>query len=162
MKDVITLENIFKQIGFLGPYLLFIYSLYVLRFKTNYLTVYCIGYVINIVLNSILKGIIKHPRPSVNKEILNILENADKYVPFNNYGMPSGHAQISFFTVAYLYMVTKNKKILIFTSILSLITLAQRVYTQKHSIMQVLVGSLVGFFMGFLFYVYGYELIRNQ
>lgn len=158
----VILENIFKQIGFLGPYILFVFSLYILRFKTNYLTIYCIGYVVNIILNCVLKGIIRDPRPSSNKTVLNILENADKYIPYNNYGMPSGHAQIVFFTVAYLYMVTKSEKILAFTSILSFITLIQRVYTLKHSLLQVLIGSFIGVFMGFLFYFYGYQIIKNQ
>ncbi len=156
------IEPIFKHIGFLGPYILFVYSLFVLRSKPNYLAIYSIGFVLNFILNTLLKGIIKEPRPSTNKEIIAIMDQAGKYIPFDNYGMPSGHAQMAFFSVAYLYMVTKNVKVLLLSSAIAIITILQRVYTGRHSVLQILVGGVIGSIVGYLFYLYGEKIIKNR
>ncbi len=153
--------ELFKHVGILGPFILFFYSLFILRFKQNYLAIYCIGYILNMIINTILKGLIKDPRPS-NKQPTHILEQAGKHIPFDAYGMPSGHAQIAFFTVSYLYMVTKNVNVLLLCSIISILTILQRVYNNRHTVAQVLVGSIIGSIFGYLFYLYGEKIIKKR
>lgn len=156
------IEKIIYNIGVSAPYFIFIFSLYILRLKNNYLSIYCIGYVINIILNILLKFIIKEPRPLQDKMLYNIFNELDKHVPFNSYGMPSGHAQLTAYTLTYLYLVTKSMSVLCFTLFLISITIFQRVLSKKHSIKQVLVGTIIGIGLGYFFYKYANKLIRDR
>ena len=156
------IENFIYHLGVSGPYIIFIYALYVLRNKNNYLSIYCVGFVINIIINSLLKAIIRQPRPSYNKPEINIIDALGKYPPFNVYGMPSGHAQLTAFTFYYLFLVTKNIQIVLITFLLILITGYQRVLSMKHTLLQVFVGTILGLLFGYIFYRYADFLIKNR
>ena len=156
------IENVIYHLGVSGPYIIFIYALYVLRNKNNYLSVYCIGFVINIIINLLLKAIIRQPRPSYDKPEINIIDALGKYPPFNVYGMPSGHAQLTAFTFYYLFLVTKNIQIVLITFLLILITGYQRVLSMKHTLLQVFVGTILGLLFGYIFYRYADFLIKNR
>jgi membrane-associated phospholipid phosphatase len=156
------IENFIYHLGVSGPYIIFIYALYILRNKNNYLSIYCIGFVINIIINLLLKAIIRQPRPSYNKPEINIIDALGKYPPFNVYGMPSGHAQLTAFTFFYLFLVTKNIQTVLITLLLIIITGYQRVLSMKHTILQVFVGTILGLLFGYFFYRYAQYLIKNR
>ena len=156
------IENAIYHLGVSGPYIIFIYALYVLRNKNNYLSVYCIGFVINIIINLLLKAIIRQPRPSYDKPEINIIDALGKYPPFNVYGMPSGHAQLISFTLYYLFLVTKSYNVFWITLILLTITGYQRVLSTKHTLLQVFVGTILGLLIGYFFYRYAEFLIKNR
>lgn len=139
-------------IGFLAPHFLFILSTVLLWSKKNYLIYYIIGYGFNILLNLILKGIIREPRPSEDIKLINISQNNGKHISFDKFGMPSGHAQRCFFTIAFIYLVFKNIPLTIFYILISLIPLHQRVKYKNHTVFQVIIGTLVGAFVGVLVY----------
>ena len=152
MSETNRLLYIFDLIGYQGPYLLVGISTFFLWKKPNFLSFYLVGWVLNVVLNIFLKGIIQQPRPSEDLHIF----NAEKYqlnrIGYDRYGMPSGHAQMAFYSVSFLYFVFKSPFLLISTFILSMITNYQRVKYKNHTTSQVTVGSLVGILFGYLFY----------
>lgn len=140
--------------GFYGPYILFPVSLYFLLSKQLYLTVFIVGYILNALLNIILKYIIQEPRPNKDIHKFNALKQQNKPIPFNWYGMPSGHSQMALYSTVYVYNVTKNIYVLAFFSLMSIITIIQRIYYNKHTIMQCLVGSIIGSLVGYFFYIW--------
>ena len=112
-----------------------------------------------LILNIILKGLIQEPRPSFDSEKVKLATNyyAKKYffqngIPFNMFGMPSGHAQNIFFTTVYIYLVLQNDWILLTYLLLALFTSYTRITYKRHYLMQVIIGSIIGIFIGYLFY----------
>jgi len=105
---------------------------------------YLIGLFFNSLLNYILKGIIKQPRPLENEKLINLALNNGRLFPYEIYGMPSGHAQASLYSTIFIWLVFKNKNILILYLLLTLLTMYNRINTKSHSIIQVIVGAIVG------------------
>ena len=73
--------------------------------------------------------------------------------------MPSGHAQTSFFITTFLYLVTRNSWIAFSFLLLSFIVMCQRVVYNEHTILQVLVGAIIGILFGF--FIYHITMISN-
>ena len=125
--------NILYQLGKYGPAILLILSWYLLWDNKNLLFFFTIGFFINIILNLFLKGIIQEPRPLYDiKEFYLIKIHSKPFfykdgIPFNLFGMPSGHAQMAFFITIFMYLSLKNNKILYFYLIFSLLIFYQRV-----------------------------------
>ena len=154
------LYTIFNYLGEFAPIILFLSSLYLLLDKDNLFFYYIFGIFTNILLNLILKGIIQQPRPLDDEKLFNLaLRNANKDVfkdgiPFNVFGMPSGHAQSVLFSTVFIYLALKYKKILLFYLSISIFTMIQRIYNNYHSISQIIVGDIVGaLFACFIFYI---------
>ena len=88
---------------------------------------------LNCILNVALKYSIKEARP----------EGSSPYIWDSEYGMPSGHAQISFFIAFYKWnKIRKEVNIMLLS--LAILTGIQRIYTKNHTSKQVFVGALVG------------------
>ena len=68
--------------------------------------------------------------------------------------MPSGHSQMVLFSTTYIYLVLKNIPLTLFYLLLTLNTLVQRIRYKNHTVMQVIVGSLVGALVAYLVYQY--------
>lgn len=94
--------------------------------------------IFNFIINSFLKIIINQDRPINHKTNYGLLQSK---------GMPSGHAQLSFFTYFYLYD-DKNKSLNNILLILALVISYERIYNNKHSFLQVLIGGLIGSYLG--------------
>lgn len=92
-----------------------------------------------IILIVLLKVIVKDKRP--NPSYLNSP---------NQYGFPSGHSFINSFMTIYTYMHTQNINLLFLQTIITIITMLQRVITKKHYIYQVIYGLLFGSIYSFL------------
>jgi membrane-associated phospholipid phosphatase len=81
----------------------------------------------------------------------------------NGYGMPSGHAQFIGVVTVYLILYVldnfdikelKTKLLILFLIGLSILICYSRVYwTKCHTIMQVIVGWLIGAIIGYIFYI---------
>ena len=72
-------------------------------------------------------------------------------------GMPSGHSQVTgmFVTMMYLYLQQNDQLTTLNKTILFVILLAiplSRVYYQCHSFPQIILGSMVGIFLGFILF----------
>jgi len=157
-----TLEDFTQKINLLigtsGPFVLFIYSLYLLWHKSNLLYYYICGFFLNKILNLVLKGLIKEPRPSEDAKLFNVaLKHSIRFKFVNGYphdifGMPSRHAESAFFSTAFIYLALKDIKITVLYLIISLLTMYQRVLFNRHTVLQVLAGALVGIlFAGFIY-----------
>lgn len=114
---------------------------------------YLIGYLVSLLMNSgvnkILKGIIKEPRPDNSIDITNI----EVHNGADIYGMPSGHSQSVSFSTVFVYLVQKSEWLLLFNTIILVLTILQRWNYRKHTIGQLLVGSIVGALVGSISYL---------
>jgi len=159
-KTYNTYTNLFYFIGNYGPIFLFLISSYLLYINNynNYLFYFIIGYFINILLNLILKGIFRQPRPFYDTKKVTL---AFKYfkdfffqngVPFNMFGMPSGHAQTSFYCLVFIYLIFKNTNLLFVYSLFVIIICYQRIYFGFHYFSQIIIGLIIGLFVGIIIY----------
>ena len=150
MFTYFMLHPILNNLGGFGPFILFFYSLYLLWEKPTLRFYYIIGYFSNSVINILLKGIIQQPRPLDDEKLFNLaIKNAPKDVfkngiPFNIFGMPSGHAQSTFFSTVFIYLSLKQKNILLVYLVVSILTAVQRFCNNYHSLLQIIVGDIIG------------------
>ena len=98
------------------------------------------GLIFVLVIVKILKRIIKQKRPK-----------QERYL---DYGMPSSRAAFVSFIATYLILITKNlsdisKLLLIFFVFISCY---MKYYLEEHSMSQLLVGCLIGYIIGKVFY----------
>lgn len=138
--------NIFDHIGFWSPLLLVLVGLYELHDTIWLKPIFISLFIANIIINKLLKAIIQQPRP-VNSQNLYDFED---YSGEERYGMPSGHAELSTFSVIYVYLVKKSKTWLTVGAFLILLTCVQRWRYQLHTIPQLIAGVCVGAAMGIL------------
>ena len=156
--------GILYELGSYGPILLIILSWYSLREHKNLFFYFNVGLFANSILNLILKGIIQEPRPMFDSKKIKLLTtHASDYffqngILFDIYGMPSGHAQASFFITVFIYLSLKHTNLLYLCILFSLLICYQRVKFNFHSISQVIVGGIIG--SGFAFIIY--ELAREK
>jgi membrane-associated phospholipid phosphatase len=150
--------KILKKIGEIGPIILLVITIFLLRNKHNLLFYYILFFIISIFLNMVLKGIIQHPRPSIDTKTFNLMmKNKERYVhkhgiPYDIFGMPSGHSQSVLLSTIFIYLSLHDIKIAMFYLFITLITITQRVIDNHHTILQVIFGSIVGFLLGYLAY----------
>jgi len=127
-------------VGYQGPIITSLFTFFSLLGKPAYLFAFIIGSFLNHSLNSTLKTMIKEPRPKNPLPYIDdgLIKGA------HIYGMPSGHAQIVAFAVSFL-IFTKNPLFLIIVSLyIGILTLIQRWKFRRHSVEQLVAGSIVG------------------
>jgi len=158
----------FYRIGFFGPYILLISTVYLLWNKQNFLLFYLVGFFFNSLINIILKGIFQEPRPSDDPKLFNITLKNSKHmlfkngIPFDFFGMPSGHTQCVFYSTFFILLALKNYKIFGLYLLFSLLVLYQRVYFEFHSVYQVIVGATIGsIFAYFMYYISRKNIMGN-
>ena len=136
--------------------LVFIFLSGPLFIRTPYLTIgFIVGYFFTEVFNVFLKWVFKQPRPNTDLEFFKTSLKMKKNDPFfiSQYcGMPSGHAQLAGFALVYVFLCTHSWWIWSFMVGLTSVTCIQRVTTQAHSVLQVLVGLVIGMITGLLAY----------
>lgn len=146
------LVDTIDYIGYMAPKILSILALYFLRNNSKYFVVFVLGQLLNYYLNISLKSVLKEPRPS--DSVLLPLEKVEYgYEVENKYGMPSTHAQLSFFAVAYVYWVRRSTDILCPMFLIACITLYQRWKYRRHTAEQLLIGSLLGIMISYAFFL---------
>jgi len=151
-------QRILQSIGYNGPVILFLTTLFLMPSKTLVLA-FVIGSILNIAINAILKECIAEPRPSAEYQHIDIYGkiHAKKTLEQGNthqYGMPSGHAQSVWFSVFYVWYVLQNVGITAMYTVLAIYTSVQRVQLNNHTSTQVIVGAIIGGFLGYLTYKY--------
>ena len=146
--------KVLDYIGYYGPKILLLLSIYSFYSKYNHLVIYLTGFAVNQVINIILKLLVKQPRPEEDKKMFNLLVHHDKRILFDKYGMPSGHSQSVWYSTTFIYLALKNNIVTSIYLLISIITMIQRVEYKAHSIPQVIVGMLIGITVGYLFYTF--------
>ena len=147
MIDIIQLFDL------LGFYSFFVVSgIIFLTFyrRVALLFAYFIGFLVNYYINSWLKTWIQDPRPE-NPIPMVIVDDSSMYVGAEKYGFPSGHAQLVFYAITFLYFA--NKKITrtwIVCLFIGLITIYQRLKYRRHTVEQLLAGTLIGIITGWI------------
>ena len=148
----LELTSAVHLLGYLAPIIMLVTALFLLRNKVNYLSFFLYGSVFNIVVNSLLKWYLQEPRPTNDWKILQLGVTHTKRIGFDKYGMPSGHAQHCGFILVFVTLVLNSPLVTGTFSVLSLICLYQRYLYQNHTLLQVIVGFVVGLGVGYLFY----------
>lgn len=145
MLDIQEIIDTFMEkpllgIGYYGPLLLIAMNLYFLYDRFFWFIVYLIFVVVNTIVNKLLKIIIKEPRPIDSKKYGSFekLENEEKY------GMPSGHAQSSGFSIIFYYFLFGIDQAFYLMLFITGITVFQRSYNKNHTIPQLLIGLTIG------------------
>lgn len=150
--------TIFNFFGQNGPLILFITSIFLLYDKQTLLIYYTIGFLLNMVINLMLKGIIQQPRPDIDTTKFNVAMKHGKRFIFNNgfpydiFGMPSGHSESCLFSATFVFLSLHNQQHLFMYLLTSIVTMTQRVFHNHHTVLQVIVGSMVGILVGYLFF----------
>jgi len=144
--------NFITEIGITAPIILLIITLFMLLDKIKTTIIFICGSIINIFINIILKLLIKQTRPSSNK-INDILILYGYKIDFNQYGMPSGHAQICAFCLSFVAFYFNNIFLNYIYAIFTIISLIQRYISNRHTIMQLFIGFIVGLLLGYLTFI---------
>jgi membrane-associated phospholipid phosphatase len=143
--ETILENNIFDTIGFNGPIIVGIITIYQLLKRKLYLIAFFIFYYFNTFINEELKMYIKQERPKDGKNYSNE-NNSGAHV----YGMPSGHAQSVFFSLTFLHLVIQSEILLIINLFIASLTMYQRWSYKKHTIEQLIAGAIAGVFIAYI------------
>jgi membrane-associated phospholipid phosphatase len=88
-----------------------------------------------------------------------MMKNKERYInkhgmPYDVFGMPSGHAQAALFSTVFIYLSLKKTNILLFYLLISAFTMVQRIYNNYHTLFQIIIGDIVGaLFAWFVFHL---------
>ena len=146
------LDLLTNYIGLYAPSILFFLSLFLLRNMTKYLSFFVVGFIFNNILNIVLKLLIKEPRPTTDQKAIEIGVVNGARIGFDKFGMPSGHAQNCGYCLVFIIMTLNNHFITTLYLLLSIISLFQRYLNNNHTILQLIIGLIVGTFFGCLTY----------
>ena len=132
---------VFDHLGFYGPLIAMVMAFVFLWNQPKFLIVYAIFVFVNQFINKGLKLLFREPRP---ENPIHFSEY-EKYSNEEKYGMPSGHAQSIVFTIVFLWLVKRSPDIFMVTGFIGAITLYQRFKYRRHTISQLIIGSIAGF-----------------
>ena len=142
--------NIIKTLaylGYIGPVISLI--IFVIFITTELISknisipifiLYILCIFISFLLNDFLKKTIRQKRPQESKSITMFEAKIDK----NSLGMPSGHAQTSSLLLTLSYLTNLPILLLLLLLILFFITVWQRYMYKKHTLNQLLFGTITG------------------
>lgn len=160
--------NIYDEVGSYGPNILILLSIYLLWDQNNLFFYYVIGIIIDSIMNLILKGIIQEPRPSFNSKEFNLaLKNNKRFVykdgiPFDIFGMPSGHSSSVIFSTIFIHLALRKTKWLYIYLTISAIVISQRVVYEYHTIYQVIAGAFVGALLAYVVYQLAEKKLKGR
>jgi|688.fasta_scaffold279342_2 membrane-associated phospholipid phosphatase len=144
-----NIMQLIDNIGFLGPLIQMVINIAYIWNRNKYLITYLAFFLLNSQLNNGLKYLIKEPRPP-NQIYLNEYDISEKTLAQHKYGMPSGHAQSTGYSVAFLYLVTKSPPLLMVSMFIGAITVYQRYKYHRHTIEQLVAGLVTGVSMALI------------
>lgn len=163
---------ILDYIGYYGSF--FVVSLVFLRLfllkKFLHSIIFLFGAFFNFIIDLLLKGYFKDPRPRNPVEMIIpcwswifdgcVTNDHSLYQGVIQYGFPSGHAQSVFYGTSYLFFVEWLERFrfgfdiwLYLCLLVCLLTLIQRYKYRRHTIQQLIAGSLTGFVVAWIIYM---------
>ncbi len=162
----IIVDYLSKVFSF-GPFYLIILSWIILWDKNTLFFYYTVGLFLDTILNLFLKGIFKEPRPLEDTQKFNLAITHGKRflfkngMPYDIFGMPSGHSQSVIFSTIFMYFALKKKSDALYIYyIIAALTMIQRIYSNNHYLLQVIVGGIIGGIMGYImFFLSGQQII---
>jgi len=156
------LYKLIDYVGLYAPIILFILSLFLLRNMATYLYFFVSGFILNNILNIILKLAIKEPRPLKDQKAIEIGVINGARIGFDKFGMPSGHAQNCGYCILFITMTLNNPFVTALYLLISVISLFQRYLYNNHTILQLIVGFIIGIGFGYLTYIIGNKYIMGN
>ena len=143
-----TIKESIAYIGVMGPIITTLITTVSLLEKPPYLFSFLFGSLLNYKFIGILKNTIKQPRPSNPVHYID-----DSTIQGENiYGMPSGHAQITAFAITTLYLTRGPQSWILVSLFIGALTLYQRWSFRRHTIEQLIVGTIVGVSFAYLLF----------
>jgi len=136
--------NILDFIGFNGPLILSGIACVLMFKKTGVLLTYFIFLGLGLFLSKIVKQFIKEPRP--DRPLAYFTNESQLYSNEEMFGMPSSHATLAAFSVAYFYLVLGKwtNPVFIVSLIIYGLTLYQRWKYRRHTVAQLITGTILG------------------
>ena len=162
------IAELFNEFGAYGPVILYFLSIYLLWNHHNLFFYYNVGIFVNSILNLILKGLIQEPRPSEDPKTFRLaLSHGKRFlfkdgIPHDIFGMPSGHAQSAFFSTLFIYLSFRKTNLVYIYLFISMLIMAQRVAYKYHTVLQVLIGAIIGAGFGYFVYFLAREKIKGH
>jgi membrane-associated phospholipid phosphatase len=163
------ISSIFYNVGQNGPTILLIITVYLLWNKKTMGFYYLLGYFLNSMVNLVLKGVFQQPRPSEDIVKFNtMMKNGkthmfkDGGIPFNIFGMPSGHTQSCLFSTMFVYLTLHRTDILFLYLLLSMITIWQRVEFKFHTVFQTVIGGICGIIFAYIMFSVSTQKIKGK
>lgn len=156
------LQKAVDYYGYYGPVLLFFITLILLLQNKLLLMTFVAGFFLNILVNKVAKHCIREPRPSRSFHKFT-MDGNEVHIDVSGmgeeeFGMPSGHAQLVAFTTAFIHLALHNSYITIFYAITSILTMIERVKYKNHTVLQVIVGGILGLGLAYGIYQYMFGL----
>jgi membrane-associated phospholipid phosphatase len=150
-----------------GPFYLIVLSWIILWDKNTLFFYYTVGLFLDTIFNLFLKGIFKQPRPYVDPQKFNLaITHGHRFlfkngIPYDIFGMPSGHSQSVLYSTIFMYFALKKKSdLLYFYYAVAALTMIQRIYSNNHYLYQVIVGASIGALVGYImFFLSGQQII---
>ena len=134
------------SIGYFSQYSSFIITCALIFNSPVYLFFYIILLVLTRIFNNLLKDYFKQDRPGNPKKYL----YSDKFGK-TKYGMPSGHTQLTFFSMMYYYMVSgRFIPWTLLLLIMGVLTIYQRYAFNNHTMYQLVLGAGIGIITAYL------------
>ena len=157
--------NIYLFIDYIGlyaPIILFFLSIFLLRNMYKYLSFFIFGFIFNNILNILLKLLIKEPRPTTDQKAIEIGIVNGARIGFDKFGMPSCHAQNCGYCLTFIIMTLNNPFITTLYLLISVISLFQRYLYNNHTILQLIIGLIIGTFFAYLTYIIANKYIMGN
>lgn len=143
---------LFGYIGVYSPLILFLATLVLLQNMSTTLYYFVAGFILNNALNILLKIAFKEPRPDGDQKAIEIgVANGVRF-GHDKFGMPSGHAQNCAYCLTFITMTLNSPAITGIYSVITLLSCIQRYVYKNHTVLQLIIGLLVGLTFGFLLY----------
>ena len=138
-------KDFFWGIGFFGWQISATYAIYMsyLNSPTDVLIFISVFLLSGWLNRHILKDYINDPRPKDSFPFL-----ANEHINIHANGMPSGHAQLTAFSLAYSYLLS-GKRLKESLALFGL-TVFQRYCFKNHTFLQLLAGSILGLAIAYL------------
>jgi membrane-associated phospholipid phosphatase len=132
-------EDFFWGIGYFGWQTSAVYGLYISYLHSWIdMVVFAAVFLFSGWINHlVLKGFINDPRPKDSAPFL-----ANEHIKIHQNGMPSGHAQLTAFSLMYSYLMSGQR--LYESAALFFLTILQRFVYKNHTAAQLFAGTLVG------------------
>jgi len=146
--------TILDFIGFNGPLILSGIACVLMFKKTGVLLTYFVFLGVSLFLSKLAKQFIKEPRPT--RPLAYFTNESYLYSNEEKYGMPSAHATLAAFSVAYFYLFLRKwtDPVFIVSVIIWALTLYQRWKYRRHTILQLIAGTVLGLTVGAIGYFF--------
>ena len=146
--------TIIDFIGFNGPLILSGIACVLMFKKTGFLLTYFLFLGFSLFLSKIIKNVVKEPRPT--RPLPYFTNESYLYSNEEMFGMPSAHATLAAFSIAYFYLFLGKwtDPLFIISTIIYALTLYQRWKYRRHTIAQLIAGTVLGLTVGAIGYFF--------